>query len=90
MIPEFLETSPHEDDRGNPIGRDPRKIEAAEWREHMPDVAVGLKAIRRMCLDCCCQQPGEVRKCVATDCPLWTFRMGSYPKGLYGWRRGSP
>ena len=34
------------------------------------------KAIRLKCLDCCCGQPAEVRKCPAVDCPLWRFRMG--------------
>lgn len=34
------------------------------------------KAIRLKCLDCCCGQPSEVRKCPAVDCPLWRFRMG--------------
>ena len=35
-----------------------------------------LKAIRAHCRDCCGEQPSEVRKCVAIDCPLWPFRMG--------------
>lgn len=34
------------------------------------------KAIRLKCLDCCCDQSAEVRRCPATDCPLWRFRMG--------------
>lgn len=34
------------------------------------------KAIRLKCLDCCCGQAAEVRKCPATDCPLWRYRMG--------------
>lgn len=34
------------------------------------------KAIRLKCLDCCCGQAAEVRKCPAIDCPLWRFRMG--------------
>ena len=34
------------------------------------------KAIRLKCLDCCCDQAAEVRKCPATDCPLWRYRMG--------------
>lgn len=35
-----------------------------------------LKAIRAKCLDCCCFQSGEVRKCTAKNCPLWYFRFG--------------
>ena len=34
------------------------------------------KAIRLKCLDCCCGQSVEVRKCPLTDCPLWRYRMG--------------
>lgn len=34
------------------------------------------KAIRLKCLDCCCGQPAEVRKCPSESCPLWRFRMG--------------
>ena len=34
------------------------------------------KAIRMKCLDCCGDQLAEVRKCPATNCPLWRYRMG--------------
>lgn len=34
------------------------------------------KAIRLKCIDCCCGNTAEVRKCPATSCPLWRFRMG--------------
>ena len=34
------------------------------------------KAIRLKCLDCCAGQSAEVRKCAATHCPLWRYRMG--------------
>lgn len=34
------------------------------------------KAIRLKCLDCCAGQSAEVRKCPATHCPLWRYRMG--------------
>lgn len=34
------------------------------------------KAIRMKCLDCCGDNMAEVRKCPATHCPLWRFRMG--------------
>jgi hypothetical protein len=64
-------------DRGTE-GRDPREIsrdELATLHDPMPV----LKAIRAKCLDCCCYQEGEVRKCAAIECPLWPFRMGSNP-----------
>ena len=35
------------------------------------------KAIRLKCLDCCCNQPAEVRRCDIKQCPLWRFRMGT-------------
>ena len=34
------------------------------------------KAIRLKCIDCCCGNMAEVRKCVLTECPLWRYRMG--------------
>ncbi len=75
----LLEVSPYETDAGQLIGRDPRQVEAKDWqgREWM----VGLKAIRAKCLDCCCDNASEVRKCTATGCPLWPLRMGSVPRG---------
>lgn len=74
----LLETSPFEADRGEKIGIDPRKFSASELRglghpESYP------KIIRAKCLDCCGQQPSEVRKCVCTDCALWPVRMGVNP-----------
>lgn len=78
----FLIPSPHEADEGNLIGRDPREISAEEFRTHLPDAAVGLKAIRAKCLDCCGDNASEVRKCVCVTCPLWPLRMGAQPKGL--------
>lgn len=45
----------------------------------MTTKAAILQAIRRNCLDCCCQQPGEVRKCHLTACPLHPYRMGRDP-----------
>ncbi len=38
-----------------------------------------LKAIRAKCLDCCCEQPSEVRLCPCKDCPLYPFRFGKNP-----------
>ena len=34
------------------------------------------KAIRLKCIDCCCGNTAEVRKCPAEHCPLWRYRMG--------------
>lgn len=35
------------------------------------------KAVRLKCLDCCCGNAAEVRRCDIKTCPLWAFRMGS-------------
>ena len=61
------------------IGRDPRAMSHTELEAlgHKP-MAV-LDAIRARCLDCCCFQPSEVRKCVSVECPSWPFRMGWNP-----------
>ena len=60
------------------VGRDPRdlpsEILSRYYGEKNP-----LKAIRARCLDCCCLQPSEVRKCVSVECPSWPFRMGINP-----------
>jgi len=34
------------------------------------------KAIRLKCIDCCAGNMAEVRKCPATNCSLWRYRMG--------------
>jgi hypothetical protein len=65
-------------DGGELVGRDPREVPLAilsrYHREQNP-----LKALRARCLDCCCFQPTEVRKCVSVECPSWPFRMGANP-----------
>ena len=38
-----------------------------------------LRAIRAKCLDCCCDQPLEIKLCPCTKCPLHPFRMGKNP-----------
>lgn len=83
----FLTPSPYESDDGHLIGRDPRTISEDEWLTVSGGVLVGMKAIRAKCLDCCCDNAAEVRKCVQHDCPLWPLRMGSQPSGLRSARR---
>ena len=39
-----------------------------------------LKAIRLKCLECSGGQPGEVRDCQITICPLWPYRSGHSPQ----------
>jgi len=75
---DLLEPSPHEADGDFLVGKHPAdvpsEILARYYREKNP-----VKAIRARCLDCCCGQASEVRKCVAYDCPSWPFRMGANP-----------
>ena len=74
----LLEISEHEADGGELVGHRPSdvpsQILSLKFRAQNP-----LKAIREKCLDCCCANAAEVRKCVAVDCALWPFRMGANP-----------
>jgi len=47
-----------------------------------------LKSIRAKCLDCCNDQPQEVRLCPCESCALWPYRMGHNPnrKGIGGFK----
>lgn len=38
-----------------------------------------MKAIREKCLDCCCGNDAEVRRCETVECALWPFRSGKHP-----------
>ena len=46
-----------------------------DWSDPKNRIARG-KAIRLKCLDCCCGQEAEVRRCDTVTCALWPFRMG--------------
>jgi hypothetical protein len=64
---------------GHAIGKNPLAagVDALRAAGHARQ---GLaKVMRKKCLDCCGFQAAEVRKCVATDCPLWPYRMGASP-----------
>jgi hypothetical protein len=54
----------------------------------MMEMLSPLKAIRAKCLDCCAEQPSEVRLCPSENCPLWPYRMGHNPnrKGIGGFK----
>lgn len=39
-----------------------------------------LKKIRSKCLDCCCEQAAEVRKCHIANCSLRPYRFGTDPE----------
>jgi hypothetical protein len=75
---DFLEISPFQTDEGELIGKHPIEVPSdilgLKFRAQNP-----LKAIREKCLDCCCNNAAEVHKCVAVDCALWPYRMGTNP-----------
>ena len=54
-------------------------------------VLTPIKAIRAKCLDCCCDNPYEVKMCTAEQCPLYVYRFGHNPKrqGI-GMKGGNP
>ena len=76
MDDQFLEISAYPADESELIGKHPgdvpSQILSLKFRAQNP-----LKAIRDKCLDCCCGNAAEVRKCVSVDCPSWPFRMGT-------------
>lgn len=38
-----------------------------------------VKAIRAKCLDCCCGNTAEVKRCDIETCSLYPYRMGRRP-----------
>jgi hypothetical protein len=75
---ELLEISSYQADGGERVGRDPREV-SPEILSRYYGAQNPLKAIRARCLDCCCGDGSEVRKCTAIECPSWPFRMGVNP-----------
>ena len=71
----LLQPSPYAVDKGNAIGRDPRGLDPALLKGFPTNSPI--KAIRRFCVQCSGGDEAEARKCVATGCPLWPFRMGT-------------
>jgi hypothetical protein len=79
----LLEASPFPIDGAETIGRDPRKITAGDFKTAGIALRLAKDAIRAKCLDCVGDSASEVRKCTATGCSLWAFRMtGSLPPEL--------
>jgi hypothetical protein len=57
-----------------------------KYRVYPPTVLSPLRAVRHLCLDCCCEVAAEVGLCPAETCPLWPYRFGTYPEGHTGTR----
>lgn len=68
---------PHPD--GTTQGRDPRRMSPDDLAACGIERQSRGEAIRAKCLDCCCGNQAEVRRCGCVDCALWPFRMGSDP-----------
>ena len=68
-----------QDTNGHFYGKCPEDAleELNEIPGHVPTPI--MKVIRSKCLDCVGYSEAEVRKCVATDCALWPYRMGKNP-----------
>ena len=87
----LIEPSPFAADERRLIGRDPRQLSPDDFAHAGAPLMLAKDAIRAKCLDCCSGSAGEVRKCVATSCPLWPFRVtGSLPKALKRAALGDP
>jgi hypothetical protein len=71
-----------EKQNGWDVGRDPREMTRAELELLGHGKKPLLRAMRLRCLDCCGEQPNEVRLCTAVHCPLWAYRMATDP-----WRK---
>ena len=41
------------------------------------------RAIRAKCMDCCCGNRAEVRRCDLRTCLLWIYRMGNEKKAEF-------
>jgi len=74
----YLEPSKRLGDGGNLIGKLPSQISKDDLRD-LGHPESPIKAIRRNCVECSGGSEGEARKCTATMCPLWPFRMGRNP-----------
>jgi hypothetical protein len=59
--------------------RDPRRMTTAELNQQGHFQQPLLEIMRAKCLDCCGGQSGEVRRCPASDCVNWPYRMGTNP-----------
>jgi hypothetical protein len=64
------------------VGRDPRAVSRDELIAAGHKPMSPLKALRARCIDCCADQPSEVRLCTAVAWASWPFRMGANP-----WRK---
>ena len=61
------------------IGRDPRRLTAAQLEALGHSKQPLLRVIRTNCIECCAGNEAEVRRCGMRWCPFWPYRMASNP-----------
>jgi hypothetical protein len=61
------------------IGRDPRRMSAAELTGLGHAKLPLLRVIRINCIECCGGSEAEVRRCRMFWCPFWPYRMATNP-----------
>lgn len=67
------------EDRPCIVGSDPRNLDDDVFEQIGHTKMPILKVIRSKCLDCCGGADSEVRRCPATTCELWPYRMATNP-----------
>ena len=60
-------------------GFNPRKYSSELLNEAGYSQTTPLDAIKAHCLECCGYSKSEVLKCVALECPLYLYRLGTNP-----------
>jgi hypothetical protein len=61
------------------VGRDPRCMTPGELQACGITPQPLLAVIRAKCLDCCCGNAAEVRRCGDISCANWAYRMNVNP-----------
>ena len=79
LTPAQIDIATEDGPDGHRIGRDPRRMTQDDLRAIGHEPMPLLEVVRARCLDCCGGSAGEVRKCMAPDCPSWPHRMGTNP-----------
>ena len=61
------------------VGCDPRRVSREDLIAAGHKPMSPLKALRLRCIDCCADQPSEVRLCTAITCPSWVIGAAAAP-----------
>lgn len=68
-----------EEQNGYLVGKHPDNVQVSEMKSAGHINLPLAKIIRKKCLECTGFQKSEIRKCTATACALWPYRMGKNP-----------